>query len=81
MTTKLTLTIDDAVIDIAKKYAKQSGKSLSHIVESYLLSLSNKEKKQEQIPPKILKLRGVIKLPDDFDYKKELSKSLHKKFK
>ena len=43
MTTKLTLTIDDAVIAIAKKYAKQNGKSLSDIVENYLMSLSSKE--------------------------------------
>ena len=39
MTTKLTLTIDDSVIAIAKKYAKQNGKSLSDIVENYLMSL------------------------------------------
>lgn len=33
MTTKLTLTIDDSVIDSAKKYARHNGKSLSGIVE------------------------------------------------
>jgi hypothetical protein len=33
MTTKLTLTIDDSVIKVAKKYAKNTGKSLSGIVE------------------------------------------------
>jgi len=36
MTTKLTLTIEDTVIDSAKKYARQKGKSLSDIVENYL---------------------------------------------
>jgi hypothetical protein len=81
MTTKLTLTIDDSVIAIAKKYAKQNGKSLSDIVENYLLSLSSKGNTEENISPSILKLMGSIKLPDNYDYKKELTKGLAKKYK
>ncbi|MFO0321780.1 MAG: DUF6364 family protein [Bacteroidota bacterium] len=81
MTTKLTLTTDDSVISIAKKYAKQKGKSLSVIVKNYLMSLTSKENKEETISPKILKLMGVIKLPNNFDYKKELTKALAKKYK
>jgi len=81
MTTKLTLTIDDSVISTAKKYAKEKGKSLSDIVENYLMSLTSKEIKEEKISPKILKLMGVIKLPNSFDYKKELTKGLAKKYK
>ena len=81
MTTKLTLTIDDSVIAIAKKYAKQNGKSLSDIVENYLLSLSSKGNTEENISPSILKLMGSIELPDNYDYKKELTKGLAKKYK
>ncbi len=81
MTTKLTLTIDDSVITVAKKYAKQKGKSLSGLVENYLMTLASKENKEENISPKILKLMGVIDLPKDFDYKKELTKGLSKKYK
>jgi Family of unknown function (DUF6364) len=80
MTTKLTLTIDDSVIAIAKKYAKQNGKSLSDIVENYLMSLLSKGNTEENISPNILKLMGSIKLPDNFDYKKELTKGLAKKY-
>jgi len=80
MTTKLTLTIDDSVIAIAKKYAKQNGKSLSDIVENYLMSLSSTGNTEENISPSILKLMGSIKLPDNFDYKKELTKGLAKKY-
>ena len=47
MTTKLTLTIDDAVISVAKKYAKNKGKSLSDIVENYLMTLTAKESHEE----------------------------------
>ena len=81
MTTKLTLTIDDSVIAIAKKYAKQKGKSLSDIVENYLMSLSSKDNTEDNISPSILKLMGSIKLPDNYDYKKELTKGLAKKYK
>ena len=81
MVTKLTLTIDDSVIATAKKYAKQKGKSLSDIVENYLMSLTSKEKKEESISPRILKLMGAIELPENFDYKKELTKGLAKKYK
>ena len=80
MTTKLTLTIDDAVIAIAKKYAKQNGKSLSDIVENYLMSVTSKANTEENISPTILKLMGSIELPDNFDYKKELTKGLAKKY-
>lgn len=81
MTTKLTLTIDDAIISIAKKYAKQKGKSLSDIVENYLRALTSKEVNDESISPKILKRMGSIELPDNFDYKRELTKSLVRKNK
>ena len=81
MTTKLTLTIDDSVIAVAKKYAKEKGKSLSDIVENYLMSLTSKESKVENISPKILKLMGTIELPKDYDYKKELTKGLMRKYK
>lgn len=81
MTTKLTLTIDDSVIAMAKKYAKQTEKSLSDIVENYLISLTSKEKKKEEISPRIMNLVGAVKLPKDFDYKKELGKAIAKKYK
>lgn len=80
MTTKLTLTIEDSVIDSAKKYAQKKGKSLSDIVENYLKSITSKENKEEVISPKVLKLMGVIQLPQNFDYKKELGNALAKKY-
>jgi hypothetical protein len=36
---------------------------------------------EENISPSILKLMGSIKLPDNYDYKKELTKGLAKKYK
>ena len=81
MTTKLTLTIDDSVISVAKLYAKKNGKSLSDIVENYLMTLASKDLKDDAISPRILKLMGSIELPDNFEYKKALSNGLSKKYK
>lgn len=81
MTTKLTLTIDDAVISSAKKYAKKKNTSLSGIVENYLKSISTKELPAAGISPEILKLMGAVKLADDFNYKKELGSVLIKKYR
>jgi hypothetical protein len=81
MTTKLTLTIDDGVIETAKKYAKMKGKSLSGLVENYLKTLGSQQEVGVEISPAILKLKGVIQLPEQYDYKKELTLGLAKKYK
>jgi hypothetical protein len=81
MTTKLTLTMEDSVIDSAKKYARQKGKSLSDIVENYLKSIASPIDTETKLSPKVMKMMGVIKLPQDYDYKKELGNALAKKYK
>lgn len=52
MNTKLTLTIEQAVIENAKQYAKQKNRSLSDLIESYLkaLTIENVEKKTNNSP-------------------------------
>lgn len=80
MTTKLTLTIEEKVIDSAKKYAQKKGKSLSKLVENYLMSVSTSESTEETLSPKVKKLMGVINLPKNYDYKKEVTKALSKKY-
>jgi len=49
MNSKLTLSINQIVIEEAKKYAKSSGKSLSSIVEEHLKSLTLKEEIKKSI--------------------------------
>ena len=81
MNTKLTLTIEQDIIDRAKKYARQKGRSLSAIVENYLRILTkDQEFKEVEITPLVRSLRGSFKAPDDFDYKEELSKELTRKY-
>jgi hypothetical protein len=81
MTTKLTLTIDKSVIVSAKKYASIKGKSLSKMVENYLKTMSSSIETELPLSPKVSNLMGSIQLPDSFDYKSALSKSISKKYK
>lgn len=81
MKVKLTLTIEEKVINSAKKHARKKGKSLSNLVENYLKSISSKETDLNTLSPKVTKLMGVIKLPEDFNYKEELGDLLSEKNK
>ena len=80
MTTKLTLSVDEEVINAAKIYAKKQGKSLSGLVENYFRSLTGEQSEALVLSTKVRSLKGVISLPEDFDYKKELGRSIRKKF-
>ena len=74
MTTKLTLTVEEGVIKKAKLYAKQTGRSLSELIETYLETLTEENYAEtQQISPKLKKLVGSVKLPANFDEKTELA--------
>jgi len=78
MTTKLTLTVEKSVIDRAKAYAKQTGRSLSEIIEHYLAAITQEGDKDE-LSPKLKKIVGVVQLPPDFDEDVELRSAMGKK--
>ena len=81
MNTKLTLTIEQAIIERAKKYAKQKGRSLSDIIENYLKVITKETVVSDiEITPLAKSLRGSFKSPKNFDYKKELEKGLSDKY-
>jgi FtsZ-interacting cell division protein YlmF len=79
MNTKLTLTVEKEVIEKAKEYAKNTGRSLSDMIESYLETLVAEEPSPATFSSKIKKITGVVRLPKDFDEKKEISNYLRKK--
>jgi hypothetical protein len=79
MTTKLTLTVEESVIKKAKLYAKHTGRSLSEIIENYLELLTEENQDKEQLSPRLKKIVGAVKLPDDFDEKNELRAYLENK--
>lgn len=81
MNTKLTLTIEQTVIEQAKKYSKAKGRSLSDIVESYFKAIVKDEGLvNTESTPIAHSLRGSFKEPSNFDYKKELTEALTEKY-
>lgn len=83
MDTKLTLRLDNHVIERAKIYARTHKISLSKMIESYLDSVTkqNDKEKENQITPLVKSLSGVINLPANYDYKKEYRDFLDEKYK
>ncbi len=82
MNTKLTLTIEKEVIQIAKEYAKEKGQSLSDLVENYFKLITNERRplKTKELSPRIKRLRGIIKTDKQLDYKEILTEELLKKY-
>ena len=81
MNTKLTLTIEQSIIEKAKKYASGKGRSLSDIIENYLKIITKEElAKEVELTPIVKSLKGTFKEPRNLDYKTELSKRLAEKY-
>jgi hypothetical protein len=83
MYTKLTLSIDQNVIENAKKYAKDQKRSISKLVEEYLFSISssaNKEIEYNSLGPITKELVGIIKVNGHTDYKDILTDALMAKY-
>jgi hypothetical protein len=64
MDTKLTLKLDQVVINSAKKYAEDNNRSLSKLVEDYFKNLLSENIREEEYPPLIKKLSGIISEED-----------------
>jgi hypothetical protein len=81
MNTKLTLTIEQTVIEKAKKYANGKGRSLSNIIENYLKAITKEDDNESiELTPIVKSLKGSFKAPKNLNYKKELSKRLTEKY-
>lgn len=73
MNTKLTLRLEDHLIESAKEYSAKTGKSVSKIVSDFFVIIKNEKlKKTYQITPTVQSLKGILKdasFSED-DYKK-----------
>ena len=75
MQTKLTLRLEEQLIEQAKAYATHSGKSISQIVADYFKLLTSiPDKPAPQPLPLTKSLRGLLRESklDEEDYKKHL---------
>ncbi len=82
MDTKLTLKLDQVVIENAKIYARNKKVSLSKLIENYLQALTLEKSKSEfEISPFVKSISTGKSLPSDLDYKNEYTDFLMEKYK
>jgi len=74
MNTKLTLRLDDRLIERAKGEAEKRGKSVSQMVAEFFGSLGSVSKNGANFPPRTASLLGVLrkKSSAESDYKRHL---------
>lgn len=76
MKTRLNITIEDSVLNLAKAYAERENKSLSELIEAYLANITQPVKKKS-----IIDFVEGMNLPEDTrktdpmdDYYKDIEK-------
>lgn len=77
MQKKLTLRLDESLIQQAKKYSEKRGKSVSQIVADYFFLLDKKPSKSaSELTPIVRSLKGVLRKAgiNEKDYKQYLEK-------
>jgi hypothetical protein len=77
---KLTLSINEKVIEGAKAYARDHQVSLSKLIETYLNSLIENKPEDIEITPFVESLSGLVDIPHDFDYKNDYTDYLLDKY-
>ena len=71
---KLTLSLDKAVISRAKQYARQQGVSISKIVETYLATVSGPTPMAaESSSPMLRSVRGILRKANVEGYRRHLA--------
>ncbi|MEA2095617.1 MAG: DUF6364 family protein [Candidatus Cloacimonadota bacterium] len=81
MNTKLTLSVDQKIIQEIKSYAKSHQVSLSKMVENYFNYLVHKAKPNVKASAIVEELSGIISLPANFNEKEEYYNFLSEKYK
>jgi len=82
MDTKLTLKLNQKIIEKAKEYASNQKMSLSRLIEAYLQSLTTENDTSEfEISPFVKSISTGTEIPSDLNHKKEYSDYLMEKYK
>jgi len=76
METKLTLKMDQEIIQSAKNYAENNKRSLSKLVEDYFRNLITENEPKKEFSPLVEELSGIISETDlkNLDYVEYLEK-------
>ena len=87
--TKLTLSVDETTIQLAKKVALESNMSVSKLFKKLIIDIDKKKNKKDpllekirssEIPQWIKELTVSSKPVPDFDHKAEYGKHLEEKY-
>lgn len=73
MDSKLTLKLNENVIERAKKYASNKKLSLSRLIENYLDSITREQNDEFEISPFVRSISTGKSVPENAEYK-ELKK-------
>ena len=71
---KLTLSVDERVVERAKQYARKRGTSVSGLVEQLLDLAASGVDNPQVAPPVLSRLRGSLKGVDVRDYHRYLER-------
>lgn len=71
---KLTLSVDEGVIERAKAYAREQGTSVSGLVEKLLELAASPPARPGRAPAVLTKLRGSLKRASPADYHRYLER-------
>lgn len=67
MNTKLTLNIDDSVIERAKKYAQRRQRSLSKVIQQYLEYVTRNDVEADEVTDEVAELADTLTVPETDD--------------
>jgi hypothetical protein len=74
--TKLTLSIEEAVVEKAKRIAEANQTSVSAMFSQFVQSAAVQPKRRAKVGPLTRKLSGIVALPRGKDYKEALTEAL-----
>jgi hypothetical protein len=78
--TKLTLSIDEKVVEKAKQIADANHTSVSAMFSQFVHSMAAPRGRPARIGPLTRKLSGIVKLPPNKGYKELLADALADKY-
>ena len=79
--TKLTLSIDEIVVEQAKQIADANNTSVSAMFSQFVQSMASRRSRPKKIGPLTRKLSGIVKLPASKGYKELLTEALVDKYR
>ena len=80
-TAELTLRPSKRIVELAHRLAEEENTSITQMFSAFILARHN-QKVQDKIPigPLTRSVTGILKVPDNWDYKKEMEDILEEKY-